>query len=122
MKYMRQFGIIMLVTCIGEILKYLIPLAIPSSIYGLCLMMVLLVTGIVKVYDVKESGTFLIEIMPLMFIASGVGIVVYWKQLKTMLIPLIIITFVSTVLVMAVSGKVTQYVIKRRKKHESDDN
>ena len=117
MKYMRQFGIIMLVTCIGEILKYLIPLAIPSSIYGLCLMMVLLVTGIVK-----ESGTFLIEIMPLMFIASGVGIVVYWKQLKTMLIPLIIITFVSTVLVMAVSGKVTQYVIKRRKKHESDDN
>ena len=106
----------MLVTCIGEILKYLIPLAIPSSIYGLCLMMVLLVTGIVK------SGTFLIEIMPLMFIASGVGIVVYWKQLKTMLIPLIIITFVSTVLVMAVSGKVTQYVIKRRKKHESDDN
>ena len=104
MKYMRQFGIIMLVTCIGEILKYLIPLAIPSSIYGLCLMMVLLVTGIVKVDDVKESGTFLIEIMPLMFIA------------------LIIITFVSTVLVMAVSGKVTQYVIKRRKKHESDDN
>ena len=81
-------------------------------------MMVLLVTGIVKVDDVKESGTFLIEIMPLMFIASGVGIVVYWKQLKTMLIPLIIITFVSTVLVMAVSGKVTQYVIKRRKKHE----
>ena len=121
MKYMRQFGIIMLVTCIGEILKYLIPLAIPSSIYGLCLMMVLLVTGIVKVDDVKESGTFLIEIMPLMFIASG-GIVVYWKQLKTMLIPLIIITFVSTVLVMAVSGKVTQYAIKRRKKHESDDN
>ena len=117
MKYMRQFGIIMLVTCIGEILKYLIPLAIPSSIYGLCLMMVLLVKGIVK-----ESGTFLIEIMPLMFIASGVGIVVYWKQLKTMLVPLIIITFVSTVLVMAVSGKVTQYVIKRRKKHESDDN
>lgn len=50
-----------------------------------------------------------------MFIASGVGIVVYWKQLKTMLVPLIIITFVSTVLVMAVSGKVTQYVIKRRK-------
>lgn len=44
--------------------------------------------------------------MPLMFIASGVGIVVYWKQLKTMLIPLIIITFVSTVLVRAVSGKV----------------
>ena len=55
MKYMRQFGIIMLVTCIGEILKYLIPLAIPSSIYGLCLMMVLLVTGIVKVDDVKSQ-------------------------------------------------------------------
>ena len=117
MKYMRQFGIIMLVTCIGEILKYLIPLAIPSSIYGLCLMMVLLVTGIVKVDDVKESGTFLIEIMPLMFIASGVGIVVYWKQLKTMLIPLIIITFVSTVLVIGCVRKSNPVCDKRGRKN-----
>ena len=118
MKYMRQFGIIMFVTCLGEVLKYLIPLAIPSSIYGLCLMMLFLVTGIVR-----ESGSFLIEIMPIMFIGSGVGIVVYWNQLKGMLIPLIVITIISTILVIVVAGKVTQFVIKKRsKKNESGSN
>lgn len=116
MKYMRQFGIIMFVTCLGEVLKYLIPLAIPSSIYGLCLMMLFLVTGIVKVDSVRESGSFLIEIMPIMFIGSGVGIVVYWNQLKGMLIPLIVITIILTILVIVVAGKVTQFVIKKRSK------
>ncbi len=116
MKYMRQFGIIMLVTCLGEVLKHLIPLPIPSSIYGLCLMMILLITKVIKVENVKETGTFLIEIMPLMFITAGVGIVVYWEQLKNMLISVAIMTVVSTVLVMVVSGRVTQYFIRKHKK------
>ena len=41
-KYLRQFGIILAVTCAGEIMKYFIPLPIPGSIYGLILMFVLL--------------------------------------------------------------------------------
>lgn len=118
MKYMRQFGVIMFVTCIGEILKHLIPLPIPSSIYGLCLMMILLITKVIKVENVKETGTFLIEIMPLMFIAAGVGVIVYWEQLRKMLIPVAIITVVSTILVMAVSGRVAQYFIRRKRKNQ----
>ena len=58
MKYVRQFAVIMLITCIGEILKYLIPLPVPASIYGLCLMLFLLVMGIVKLEDVKDVGCF----------------------------------------------------------------
>ena len=74
MKYLRQFGIILGVTCAGEVLKYFIPLSVPGSIYGLILMFVLLFTGILKVEHVKETGEFLIEIMPLMFIPAGVGL------------------------------------------------
>ena len=68
MKYFKQFGWIMIVTCIGEIMKYYIPLPIPASIYGLALMMALLMTGVVKIEKVYQAGTFLIEIMSLMFI------------------------------------------------------
>ena len=71
MKYLRQFGIILAVTCVGEIMKYFIPLPIPGSIYGLILMFVLLLTKVIKVEHVKETGEFLIEIMPLMFIPAG---------------------------------------------------
>ncbi len=113
MKYMRQFLIIMIVTFIGEVLRYLIPLTIPASIYGLCLMLFLLFTKIVKLEQVKESSLFLIEIMPLMFIPTTVGIIVYWEELQKMLIPLVVICIVSTFVVMVVSGRVTQYIIRR---------
>ena len=80
MKYLRQFGIILAVTCVGEIMKYFIPLPIPGSIYGLILMFVLLLTKVIKVEHVKETGEFLIEIMPLMFIPAGVGLISFMES------------------------------------------
>ena len=120
MKYLRQFGIILAVTCVGEIMKYFIPLPIPGSIYGLILMFVLLLTKVIKVEHVKETGEFLIEIMPMMFIPAGVGLLNAWDTLKPVLIPIIVILFVSTIVVMGVSGKVTQTMIEaeERKKNE----
>ena len=91
-KYLRQFGIILGVTCAGEIMKYFIPLSVPGSIYGLILMFVLLLTGALKVEHVKETGEFLIEIMPLMFIPAGVGLLTSWSLLQSFLVPLLVIT------------------------------
>ena len=113
MKYLRQFGIILAVTCAGEIMKYFIPLPIPGSIYGLILMFVLLLTKVIKVEHVKETGEFLIEIMPLMFIPAGVGLMVSWNVLKPLLIPVGIITFVSFVAVAVATGKTAQWMIKK---------
>ena len=112
MKYLRQFGIILAVTCAGEIMKYFIPLPIPGSIYGLILMFVL--AKVIKVEHVKETGEFLIEIMPLMFIPAGVGLVTSWSQLQSFLVPLLVITVVSTFVVMIVTGKVTDFLISRK--------
>ena len=118
MKYLRQFGIILAVTCAGEIMKYFIPLAIPGSIYGLILMFVLLLTRAIKVEHVKETGEFLIEIMPLMFIPGGVGLVTAWGDLKDMILPVVVITIISTIVVMAVTGKATELIMKTGKKKE----
>ena len=118
MKYLRQFGIILGVTCAGEVLKYFIPLSVPGSIYGLILMFILLFTGILKVEHVKETGEFLIEIMPLMFIPAGVGLITSWSQLQSFLVPLFVITVVSTFVVMIVTGKVTDFLISRMGKGE----
>lgn len=114
MKYLRQFGIILGVTCAGEIMKYFIPLPIPGSIYGLILMFLLLLMRVIKVEHVKETGEFLIEIMPLMFIPAGVGLVTSWNQLQSFLVPLLVITVVSTFVVMIVTGKVTDFLISRK--------
>lgn len=72
MKYIRQFLIILAISFIGELLKYVLPLPIPASIYGMAILFVCLMTGWIKLEAVKETGKFLIEIMPLMFIPAGV--------------------------------------------------
>ncbi len=123
MKYLRQFMIILLVSFVGELLKYVIPLPVPASIYGLVILFILLETGILKLDAVKETAVFLIEIMPLMFIPAGVGLMESWGDLNSMLVEVVVIILVSTVLVMGVSGKVTELVLKRsaNRKGETKD-
>lgn len=118
MKYARQFLIIVTISFFGELLKYLIPLSIPASIYGMVLLFLALEFKILKVSDIKETSSFLIEIMPLMFVPAGVGLLDSWDALSPIWIQVIFITLVSTIIVMGISGSVTQFFIRRGKKRE----
>lgn len=113
MKHLKQFTIILAVTCAGELMKAVIPLPIPGSIYGLVLMLGLLMSGRLRVESVEETGKFLVEIMPVMFIPAAAGVMTSWGQLRPILLPVSVITAASTVLVMAVTGKVTDFMISR---------
>lgn len=121
MRFIRQFLIILLVSFFGEVLKAILPLPIPASIYGLVIMLALLVSKKVKLHQVESGSMFLIDIMPLMFIPASAGLIDVWPSLKPVLIPLLIMTLVSTILVMAVSAKVTEFVIKFDKKVKKEE-
>ena len=115
MKFVRQFMIILAISFVGELLHALLPLPVPASIYGLVLML----TGILPLSAVNEAGGFLIEIMPMLFIPAGVGLMVSCGALKPVIIPISIIIVVTTILVMAVSGRIAQFILKKEdKKHE----
>lgn len=116
MKYVKQFVIIIAISFIGEFLKYVLPLPVPASIYGMVLMFAALLTGVLKLDDVKDTAKFLIEIMPLMFIPAGVGLMVSWDTLRPLLIPVAIITVVTIITVMVVSGHTAQFVLKQQEK------
>ena len=118
MKWMKQFGIILLISFVGEILEKWIPLPIPASIYGIILLFLCLKLNIIPHEAVHETGKFLIEIMPLMFIPAGVGLITSWEQLQSFMVPLLVITVVSTFVVMIVTGKVTDFLISRIGKGE----
>ncbi|MBD5137478.1 MAG: CidA/LrgA family protein [Lachnospiraceae bacterium] len=117
MKYLKQFLVILVITFIGEVLKYLIPLPVPASIYGLLILFAALITGVVKIDMVKDTAAFLIEIMPLMFIPAAVGLMDSWSILKPIWIQISVIIVISTVLVMIFSGRVTQFIIRWEKRH-----
>ena len=116
MKYLHQFMVIIGITFVGELLKYMLPLPIPASIYGMVIMFVGLMTGVIKLDAVKDVGKFLIEIMPIMFIPAGVGLMSSWSVLKPLLLPVSIITVVTIITVMGAAGRSSQWVIRRDRK------
>lgn len=118
MKYMKQFCLIMFISFLGEVLHHYLPLPIPASIYGLVILFAGLMAGVVKLSHVEETGRFLIEIMPLMFIPAAVGLLESWGILAPIWIPIIGITLITTVIVMIVSGKITQFVIRLENREE----
>lgn len=116
MKYLRQFAIILFISLLGELLRILIPLPIPASVYGLVLMLVAMTTGMLKVHQVKAAADFLIEIMPVMFIPAGVGLLDSWPALQPVWVPVVLITLLTTIIVMAVTGQVAQKIIRKEEK------
>ena len=118
MKYLTQFGIILAISFVGEVLNRIIPLPIPASIYGMILLFVGLLTGVIKLSSVKDTGKFLIEIMPLLFIPATVGLIESWALMQDFLVAIIVISLVSTVVVAAASGRITQLIINRKAKKQ----
>ena len=116
MKYLSQFGIILAISFVGEVLNRIIPLPIPASIYGMVLLFVGLLSGVVKLSSVKDTGKFLIEIMPLLFIPATVGLIESWALMQDFLVAIIVISLVSTVVVAAAAGRITQHIINRKTK------
>lgn len=121
MKHFRQFGIILFISLVGEVIHLLVPLPVPASIYGLLFMLAGLKTGIIHIEEVEGVSMFLIEIMPLMFIPAAVGLLDSWGSLRPILIPFVVITISSTVLVMGITGKVTQFFMNTKKGQEENE-
>ncbi len=121
LRNLNLFAVMLAISFLGEILHYFIPLPVPASIYGLLLMLLALCTGAVKLSAVRETGKFLIDIMPVMFIPAAVGLLDTWGMLRPIWLPVALITVVSTVMVMGVSGLVAQWVIRREGKGKAHE-
>ncbi len=116
MKYVIQFLIILGFSFFGEVLRAVLPLPIPASIYGIVLLFLALEARLVKVRHVQEVSGWLIAVMPLMFVPAAVGLIPAWDVVKSSLLQYVIITILSTFCVMAVAGWVTQIVIRCQNK------
>lgn len=115
MKFLIQFMIIIAFSFLGELLHYILPLPIPASIYGIVLLFVALELKWVKVKDIRETSSFLIAVMPVMFIPAAVGLIDSWKSIGNSWLEYVIVTVLTTFIVMGVSGWITQFVIQRNK-------
>ena len=118
MKYLKEVAIIFGITMVGEVLNEMIPLPVPAGVYGLFLLLGLLCTKVIKLEDVSAAGNLLLDLMPLMFVPAAVGLIEKYAELTSILIPFIVISAVSTLIVMTVTGKTTELILHRQKKEE----
>ncbi len=105
-----------------------LPLPIPGSVYGLVLMLLCLLTKCIRLSQVEETGTFLIGVMPIMFVPSTTKLMNAWGQMRRMLVPLFVISVVTTIIVLVATGKVTDTLLflaekkkKEKEKEKTDD-
>ena len=111
MKYLKQIALIVLFSFLGEVCRAVIPLPVPASIYGMVLMFTALSLKIVKLEQVSEAGHFLTSLLPVLFVAPLVSLVDCWPLLRENLLPLGVITAVTTVTTFAAAGLVTKWIM-----------
>ena len=91
MKILRQSAIIAAVCAVAELIKYLLPLPIPASVYGLILMLLALLTGLIKPEQISTVADFFISIMPVLFIAPTVALITQPEHLAVMGGPVVLL-------------------------------
>ena len=98
MKFVFQFARIVGFCLLGEILATVLPLPIPASVYGLLLMVAALRLGLLRLGQVMELGSQMMEVI----------------------VPVLIAIVPITALVMAVTGCVAQHCTTGREvqRHE----
>lgn len=113
MKYLFQFAWIALFSFLGECLHMLIPFPIPASIYGLVLLFAALSLKLLRPEQVEGTGHFLVNIMGVMFVCPAVGMLDCMEIVRSNALGILAVTVVSLLLTFFVSGRVTQFFLKR---------
>ena len=116
MKYLKQLFIILIVSFVGELVHFLVPLPIPASIYGLVIMFLLLEFRVVKVEKIKDVSSFLLGIMPVFFVPPCVGFINAFPLMKQYGLQFMVIGIGTTILVMVSTGWVVQLIMNIRKR------
>lgn len=96
-KIMVQIAIVFGVCLIGEVVAQCLPIPFPASVTAMILLLVLLLTGLLRVEHVQEKTDFLLKNMPFFFIPASVGVMKYFDVLQRCLLPLLVICLLTTI-------------------------
>lgn len=118
MKYVIQFGIILAVCFLGNLLHDLLNLPIPGSVLGMVLLLIFLLTGVIKLSMIEDVSNFLLKHLSFFFIPAAVGLITCFTILEGKWTALFIISVVSTFIIAVVTGATVQILMKRRQSSE----
>lgn len=118
MNIMSQIGIVLGICLVGEGIAALMPVPFPSSVISMILLFLLLASHVLRPHHIKQKANFLVGNMAFFFIPSGVGILQYLDVLRANLVPLLVISLVTTPLVYGVTAWVVQLTMRAMRRQE----
>ena len=121
MKYLYQAGIIFLFVFLGETLARIIPFPVPAAIWGMLLLFAALCLKLIRVEQIRECGTFLTGLLPVLFVAPTVNLMEQAEALAGSLPAVIAIVIISTFVTFLAAGRMTQALRDRRKEEGNHD-
>lgn len=114
----RQLAIIIGSLAVGEFITWLTGISVPSSIIGMLLLTFLLKVKVIKLEWVETISNFLVKNMGFFFVPPGVALMLYFDIIGKEIVPIVLATTLSTMLVLVVTGWthiMTRKIIKRIK-------
>ena len=121
MKHILSLGVILLFCLFGEIVKAVLPFPIPASIYGMVLLFIALELKIIKLEQISNVAHYFISIMLIFFIMPAVSIMDSFSLIKNHVFEILIAIIIPTILVVIVTGLVTQKVEKVSMKYHKKE-
>ena len=119
-RMIAQIAILWVFYYIGILIVEWTNIFIPPSIIGLVLLWALLMLNIINVKLIQDGASFLIAFLTLFFIPSTVGVVEYPELLTISGLLLVLAVFISTVMVIIITGKVSQFIERKEQEVKED--
>lgn len=104
----RQLAILFGCLALGELIVFLTHVPLPSSLIGMLLLTLSLKLKVIRLEWVQGLADFLVANIGFFFVPPGVAVMLYFDIIKAQLLPIVVATVISTVLVLAVTGWVHQ--------------
>lgn len=107
-----QCAVIFGCLALGELIVWLTGVRLPSSIIGMLLLTLFLQLRVVKLRWVEGISNFLVKNLGFFFIPPGVAIMLYFDIIKAQLVPIVVASIISMVIVIVMTGWIHQLARK----------
>lgn len=116
-------GVAVLLSCqlLGEMAVRGFNWPVPGNVLGMVLLLGALMLGVIRLEWVTEAAELVLTHMAMLFVPVGVGVMLYFDLLAREWLPIVAATVLSTFVVIAVTGHVTQGLAGEKPAGESDD-
>lgn len=122
MKILRQMGIIFGILFGSHILQKSLGLPIPSTVIGMIILLICLLSGVIKLEMIEEVSKFSLDYLIFFFIPAGVGIMTSVDMIGDKWLSILIVIVLSTIITMVVTGLTVQALAKKSKKKLKGEN